>query len=112
MRDAGTTIPPAVRRKFYDPSILLEEYFYYADIQREQERQGIDPEERAQIARSTSHLRKTESTVNPTAKDGEKSADEKMNGVAAVTGTKESIITDEDWENAARAYRNASWISM
>lgn len=103
MRDA-----PAVRQKLHDSNILIEEYLYYAGIQREQERQGIEPDQRAQIARSESHRITTPELVT---KGGLESINDKGTEAAATT-TIDSLISDEDWDNATRAFRNASWISM
>jgi hypothetical protein len=107
-------MPSAGRRKLHDPSVLIEEYFYYADIQREQERQGIDPEQRAQLARSASRqiLSDVQSSNRLVDKGGFGSVDDKDNVLPEVSGTEEGTVSDEDWENAARAFRNASWISM
>ncbi len=73
----------------------------YAKIQREQERQGLTPEERGHIAASAAR----DST--PENASGDEKTTEKA--PAAVSA---SAVTATEWETASRATRNASWIQM
>lgn len=111
-RGTEISLPPPIRRKLHDPHILIEEYIYYANIQRDQEKQGVDPEQRAQLARSAEPhvISQMSARVDATEKEvkGDQFVDNNSNDERATP----SLLTDEDWENAARAYRNASWISM
>ena len=41
----------------HDPNIRIEEYFYYAKIQRDQERCGLGPKEREELSNAGSEPR-------------------------------------------------------
>lgn len=98
-------IPLPVRRRLHDESVMLEEYIYYAKIQREQEASGIDPIEREKLFYGRNHSNE-DTTDNKIV--GEKTAgDEKTIDVSS-----SSAATPTEWEAASRAARNASWGSV
>jgi hypothetical protein len=112
IRDSGTSAPPPILRKLHDPNILIEEYIYYADIQRDQEKRGLDPEQRAQQARSEEAHAISGTSARIDASEKGPKEDQFPDRNSNEEPVAASLLTDEDWENAARAYRNASWISM
>jgi hypothetical protein len=102
--------PAAVRHKLHDDNVTLEEYLYYAKIQRDQERAGLDPLQRGAIANGSELV--SQETVG-----GEKyeNGDEKSHQVVTASSSTTSIGNTqiaEDWENASRLARTASWGSM
>lgn len=110
MGDGQVQQPAVIHRRLHDPSIMFEEYRYYATIQREQERQGLGPGERT--ARQLAGL------ANPAEKassDGiaEDSAGDEKTRIPANKiqpgGFDTSNIAPAEWENASRAARNATW---
>lgn len=112
MGEGHVPVPAEIRHKLHDPNVTLEEYFHYAAIQRDQERQGLDPAQRAVI----------ENGGQPGyighASDADKSSTEKVVDEKTVVGATPptiehgSIVSAQEWENASRAVRNASWGSM
>jgi hypothetical protein len=101
--------PAAIRHKLHDDSVTLEEYLYYAKIQRDQEKAGIDPIQRGQL---TAHS----DAGSQELVGGEKYelGDEKKNGIDI--GNNTTTIGDTqnaaDWENASRMARTATWGSV
>jgi hypothetical protein len=89
-------------RKPHDPDVLFEEYYYYAQRTREEETTFEPP--------STvwwhTILKKKESTV-----EVEPTGDSPHALTAADFAKRENRleITDEEWTNASRALRTASW---
>jgi hypothetical protein len=109
MGEGHVIVPATVRHNLHDPNVTIEEYFHYAKIQRDQERQGIEPAQRGAIENGgqSNHL----------SSDGDKSSTEKVVDEKTITGIPPkiqhgSIVTANEWENASRAVRNASWGSM
>jgi hypothetical protein len=49
MGEGQVPIPAETRRLLHDPSVRLEEYYYFAKIQRAQEKQGLGPAEREKL---------------------------------------------------------------
>jgi hypothetical protein len=84
---------------------MLEEYLYYAKIQREQEAQGLGPEEREAFYQS---LAAGNSRNSPDESDEKKEVNEK----APVPTTTYSGPAPAEWETASRAARNAKWSAV
>lgn len=102
----GQVIPPAaIRHKLHDTNVQFEEYIYYAKIQREQEKNGIGPEEREKLRHGTA------GSELVSARASEEKLADKTDGKVAVSGT---VNTTEaaQWETASRAGRNASWAAV
>jgi hypothetical protein len=102
-------------RKPHDPSVTFEEYHHYALIARAEE----DALSKTDIG-DTTFLRlilPSKSTkgdvvhTNPT--NGEKVLQEKpvKNGHNLEVGNRHEV-TDEEWQNASRALRTASWAAI
>ncbi|RAL61634.1 hypothetical protein DID88_002703 [Monilinia fructigena] len=93
-------IATTVRRNMHDPNVPFEEYLYFAKIQREQEKNGLGPEERERMYQE--HLAGVDNVARKEIGDEKKAlpdiGDEK----------KEPQATGE-WETASRAARNATW---
>ncbi|KXL50345.1 hypothetical protein M433DRAFT_8242 [Acidomyces richmondensis BFW] len=99
----STRIPPRAR-KLYDPEVTLEEYHYYARQTREEEKSFESPklQWRELLSRKSkphdAHVGmddKSGATANPHTNLAHRSA--------------RLEITDEEWANASRAMRTASW---
>lgn len=123
----STFISPS-QRKLYDSSVTFEEYVHYAQRTREEEKAQPATVETGiigQIFRRQSHAT-LEPMPAPYADDetadkssGEKAALPDANGTTAGDETSEprrrsilsrhSVITDDEWRNASRALRTASW---
>lgn len=89
-------------RKLHDPDIPFEEYQFYAQRTREEEKHLVSPKLRWReiINRKT----------NPEAHDIDAGPDpEKVPDVNFANHDKRIQITDEEWTNASRAMRTASW---
>lgn len=106
MGEGQVPVPGVVRHRLHDPNVKIEEYFYYAKIQRQQEKSGLDPVERSRIANGLdSHTSSSDVAVGTDEKTDEKSRPE-------LPRTATNIVTPQEWENASRAARNATWPSM
>ena len=88
-------------RKLHDPAITFEEYHYYARRTREEEEHLESPKLRWReiITRST----------NKDARETDAGADRKVSKVNFAIEQDRLHITDEEWSNASRAMRTASW---
>ena len=96
--EKSTPSPPAARsyfppseRKVHDSSVTFEEYYYYAQRTREEQRQLQAP----QWQWRTVFSRKK--TADPVEEE------HKFEPTAG------RVITEEEWSNASRAFRTASW---
>ena len=88
---ARSHIPPS-ERKVHDSKVTFEEYYYYAQHTREEQRQLQSPQ--WQWRTVFSHKKKTADPVE----------EEHESEVAAGR-----VVTEEEWSNASRAFRTASW---
>lgn len=88
-------------RLLHDPAVTFEEYRYYARRTREQEKHFESPKLRWReiISRST----------NKDAPQIDTGADRKVSEVNFAIEQDRLQITDEEWTNASRAMRTASW---
>lgn len=121
-----TFIHPS-QRKTYDPDVSLEEYIHYAKITRQQEEEDYKsgearpsflqsvfrrgPKATAPVHRNS--LPNDEKTHSP-----DSGSLEKEQGVTnghdkpSRRGSRRSdhmVITEDEWQNASRAFRTASW---
>ncbi|ESZ98656.1 hypothetical protein SBOR_0894 [Sclerotinia borealis F-4128] len=112
-------VPTAVRRNMHDPNVPFEEYLYFAKIQREQEKNGLGPEERERMYQEylagVDNVAGTEigdeKKTLPEIED-EKTAPEIVNESKPSSITKAHIVSHVgagEWETASRAARNATW---
>jgi hypothetical protein len=112
MGEGHVPVPAEIRRKLHDPNVTIEEYFHYAAIQRDQERQGLDPAQRA-VLENGGQATSIGQVSNIDKSSTEKVVDEKTVAAASPPTIEHgSIVTAQEWENASRAVRNASWGSM
>ena len=84
-------------RKPHDPTVLFEEYHYYAKRTREEERNVQSPRLNW---REVLLRKKNEADVEPPTFDPDQ---------AHLSESHRLEITDEEWTNASRAFRTASW---
>lgn len=119
MGDGQVAQPAAIRQRLHDPNIMIEEYLYYAKIQREQERRGLDPAQRTalQMAGLVNSSGKSSSDGQPVEDEKREISDEKTPQSSNSIGHKivhpsSTVITPAEWENASRASRNATWGAM
>ncbi|KIW25756.1 uncharacterized protein PV07_08911 [Cladophialophora immunda] len=97
--EKSTPSPPAARsyfpsseRKVHDSSVTFEEYYYYAQRTREEQRQLQAPQWQWRTVFSS-----RKKTADPVEDD---------HGFEPAAGR---VITEEEWSNANRAFRTASW---
>ncbi|CAD6454262.1 2f31d49e-6dae-40b9-937e-d27e55f8963a [Sclerotinia trifoliorum] len=112
-------IATVVRRKMHDPNVPFEEYLYFAKIQREQEMNGLGPEERERMYRE--YLAGTDNVARKEIGDEKKAlpemGDEKIDPQAIneskpssiSKGQNDAYVGAGEWESASRAARNATW---
>lgn len=96
----STYIKPQARL-LHDPAVTFEEYRYYAQRTRKEEEQLESPKLRWReiINRST----------NKATREIDAGADRKVSEVNFAIEQDRLQITDEEWTNASRAMRTASW---
>lgn len=85
-------------RKPHDPAVTFEEYHYYAEKTREEEKGFESPS----LNWREIVLRKKPS--NDVSDDNHEAAAQKVANTSDKYG-----ISDEEWTNASRAFRTASW---
>lgn len=95
----STYIKPQARA-VHDSSVTFEEYYYYAQRTREEEKNIVSP---VLNWREIILRKKGASTETDPANEVHLTADDFANRENRAT------ITDEEWTNASRAYRTASW---
>jgi hypothetical protein len=113
-------LPTPALRNLHDPSVTIEEYFYWAKITREQQR-GI-PTVKTPARKFLSFGKKDaiSSTIagsDPTTsghsnKGLDAAADEKTSDSEAPAISRPAAVTEEEWIQASRAARTATWGSI
>ena len=104
MSSIAYTLPQL--RKIHDPAVTFEEYHYYAEKTRAEEDSA---------ANQAGHTRGILSVILPSKTDkGVERVGEKRGSVIAQTVNlsnpdKRAEISDEEWTNANRALRTATW---
>ena len=100
---SSTYIKPQAR-KLHDPDVTVEEYLWYAARTREEQRTLESPKMpwRMMISGKSTHNANSES--NGEATDAKHSHDVNLSNPA-----QRLEISDEEWTNASRAFRTASW---
>lgn len=93
-------------RKLHDPNVTLEEYHYYAQQTREIEKTYESPKLRW---REIIHKKKGDNDVNDTSNGVEQDSKVLHNDVNFADPAARAQISDEEWVNASRAFRTASW---
>jgi hypothetical protein len=109
-----------VLRNLHDPSVTIEEYFYWAKITREQQRSTPAVKTPARKFLSFGKRDAVSSTI--TGSDPTKSGhgnkglgtatDEKINDDEPPAISRPSVVTEEEWTQASRAARTATWGSI
>ncbi|EXJ75427.1 uncharacterized protein A1O5_02123 [Cladophialophora psammophila CBS 110553] len=97
--EKSTSSPPAARsyfppsqRQVHDSNVTFEEYYYYAQRTREEQRQLQSPQWQWRTVFSS-----RKKTADP--------AEEERESKPHAGG----VVTEEEWSNASRAFRTASW---
>ena len=97
----------------HDSGISFEEYYYYAQKTRELERnQPLDNLQKRTIKDVIFHRAAVEKdTVATTGASAgsDHSSDEHEKGGHGQNGESHAVVTDDDWANASRMMRTASW---
>lgn len=99
----STYIKPQAR-KLHDPAVTWEEYNYYAQRTREYEKTITSPK----LQWLTLLTRKKESALPPSESNGG-TAQAAQIDLNLAKQENRVRISDEEWVNASRAYRTASW---
>lgn len=86
---------PPSQRKIHDNDVTFEEYYFYAQQTREEQRLLPAPQWQWRSLFSS----KGSKEQDPQAADGKHEPRERHG----------SVITDEEWSNASRSFRTASW---
>lgn len=102
----STAIKPQAR-KLHDPDVSFEEYCYWALRTREEERNAPAPKT------NWRELILRKKPASEREQDLQADADDKRGSVAPnvnISSREDRLqITDEEWTNASRAFRTASW---
>ena len=96
----STCIKPQAR-KLHDPHVTLEEYNYYAQKTREEEKHVESPK----VNWRTLWSRKTKPDNAASQSNGQP----KQIDLNLAKEENRLLISDEEWTDASRAYRSASW---
>jgi hypothetical protein len=113
-------LPTPALRNLHDPSVTIEEYFYWAKITREQQR-GIPPVKtparkflsfgkRDAVSSNITGSEPTQSGQSN--KEPVAATDEKTNDSEAPAISRPAAVTEEEWIQASRAARTATWGSI
>lgn len=117
----GTIVSPSSRKAF-DPNITTEEYIHYAKLTRQQEETDYRSGDRPKtgllhqiLGRSAEPPAPPRSSIDAggSEKNGQDTdSNEKHDGHEGRRGSRISefaVITNDEWRNASRALRTASW---
>lgn len=107
----------AALKMTHDPSVTTEEYFYYAKLTRAEEAEApaVHHPKRKILGFGKNKGVVTEAgvqtTINmPSTESGSESDEKKVNEKqGSPTGTDLAVISDEEWIQASRAARTATW---
>ena len=92
-------------RKLHDPNVTLEEYHYYAQQTREIEKTYESPKLRW---REIIHKKKN-NEINVDSNETGQDSKALHSDVNFADPAARAQISDEEWVNASRAFRTASW---
>ena len=105
----------AVRRLLHDPSIKFEEYRYYAEKTRAEEREAVQTEEASVSIWQVIFPTKSDGGVKPISSNRGSDSELGTNGDEKRVEQPETpkngrrlVVTDTEWTNASRAVRTAS----
>lgn len=112
-------LPTPALRNLHDPSVTIEEYFYWAKITREQQRGIPTVKTPARKFLSFGKRDAVSSTIvgsDPTKpghpNKGLGTTTEKTSGPEAPAISRPAAVTEEEWLQASRAARTATWGSI
>ena len=130
----ATSYPNGVNQKLHDPSVTIEEYMYWAKLTRADEYRLYGPDSDYQaVDGPTTRFVKEKILRKPVAQreipaprlsisaQGEPQIEGKAMGESkeasdskdsSVRGPDSMVITDEEWINASRAARTATWAAV
>lgn len=114
--DRPETFISPMKRKLHDSGVTIEEYMHYAQHTREEQKMRYDlPQDGLlqQLFRRKSasgSVENTGSSRTTSEKSTEKDKEHELSGPRRRTLLSgHAVITEEEWVNAARALRTASW---
>jgi hypothetical protein len=104
-------------RKLHDPSVSFEEYHYYARIARAEEdelsKQDIgDTTFLSLILPSKSAKGDVVHTTPPGGVEGDEKVHTNSRNIHNLEHGERGAVTDNEWQNASRALRTASWSAV
>lgn len=110
---------PALRN-LHDPSVTIEEYFYYAKITREEQRSiptvrtpARKPLRFGKHDAVSSTITESDPTKPETSENLQATAtDEKTGEPEAPAPARPVVVTEDEWLQASRAARTATWGSV
>lgn len=113
-------LPTPVLRNLHDPSVTIEEYFYWAKITREEQKSIPSVKTPARKFLSfgkhdavSSAITGNDPTKSETSKKVQGAAtDEKTGEPEAPATAGPIIVTEDEWLQASRAARTATWGSV
>ena len=112
--DRQTNIRPQDRKR-HDHTVSFEEYHYYADLTRAAEDQhhlDDDPAEKKGIWSTIFPSKSYKHSPTNTGNTSDEKIDKEGENAVVTTGPGRSAVSDDDWVNASRALRTASWSAV
>lgn len=113
-------LPTPALRNLHDPSVTIEEYFYWAKITREEEKSI--PKVKSPVRKLLSSGKRDTASTTITGTDPTKSGlskqasggatNEKLSDSETPPNARPVAVTEDEWLNAARAARTATWGSI
>lgn len=111
----GEVLPYRPPPGIHDPTISLEEYMYYASITRTLESQyELEPSVLRNVLGKLGK-KKSRVVVDPVtmiAAENDKEVEESKVQVSDVPSTRPLAVSDEEWDQASRAVRTATWSAV
>lgn len=123
--DAFGSYPNRVLQTLHDPNVTFEEYLYYAKISRADEDRLYGPDSefththigavekyipfRKREAKKHAHEHEVVAETSSPPGDGKGVVEEKADPAAVPVG---HAVTDEEWLQASRAARTATWAAV
>ncbi|THX21220.1 hypothetical protein D6D17_00186 [Aureobasidium pullulans] len=113
-------LPTPALRNLHDPSVTIEEYFYWAKITREEEKSI--PKVNSPVRKLLSSGKRDTTSTTITGTDPTQSGlskqssggatNEKLSDSETPRNARPVAVTEDEWLNAARAARTATWGSI
>ena len=105
----ATFISPS-QRKAYDKGVSFEEYIYYAERTRAEQKEHLpNPEKAGGLIAQVLRRKSVSSVHGQDSSSDSPGADTTQNGEKVDDREGRAVITDDEWRNASRMMRTASW---